>query len=416
MGELESPHEEVEDDEVHLREDEHRVGSPTPPIPITTIDTEVIIRGWEGKFEHLNRCLREVQLASEKANSDMFDLNREGRTCGNEQKRRLEAMHVGLTEFLRKCEPAHLSTTRQVDAPTASTPYTQSTPTGIPARLRPEFEFQPSPVGQDEPMEPARSTISHVRDHDDTRSMRTRDHDNIRDTRIREHDTFRDTRIREHDAFRDTRTREHIDDRDARTRELHDNRDRLNERPTHEDDRGNSGDIQRDSYHTGMNSSMSRSSSSPKVLTFDGTISAHFRPWIIQFEAIARHQGWTLGERVVRLVSSLTGPAANLLIGMTLDQLDDYNFLRARLSRRYEPPEREEAHRAELRARTRRRNESADEFAENINNLAQRAYPSADQNMLDNLVVERFREGHGNEPVPIPLNRTTGSDRRVRAI
>ena len=100
---------------------------------------------------------------------------------------------------------------------------------------------------------------------------------------------------------------------------------------------------------------------------------------------------------MVCLVSSLTGPAANLLIGMTLGQLDDYNFLRARLSRRYDPPEREEAHRAELRARMRRRNESADEFAENLKNLAQRAYTSADQNMLDNLVVERFREGHGNE-------------------
>ena len=125
-----------------------------------------------------------------------------------------------------------------------------------------------------------------------------------------------------------------------------------------------------------------------KVPTFDGTNTAQFRPWIIQFEAIARHQGWTAGERVVRLVSSLAGPAANLLIGMTLGQLDDYNFLRTRLSRRYDPPEREEAHRAELRARTRRRNESADEFAENIKNLAQRAYPLADQNMLDNLVVE----------------------------
>ena len=76
---------------------------------------------------------------------------------------------------------------------------------------------------------------------------------------------------------------------------------------------------------------------------------------------------------------------------MTLEQLDNYNCLRTRLSRRYDPPEREEAHRAELRARTRRRNESADEFAENIKNLAQRAYPLADQNRLEN------REGHGNE-------------------
>ena len=72
----------------------------------------------------------------------------------------------------------------------------------------------------------------------------------------------------------------------------------------------------------------------------------------------------------------------------------DYAFLVAHLSRRYDPPEREEAHRAELRARTRRRNESADEYAENLKNLAQRAYTSADQNMLDNLVVERFREGN----------------------
>ena len=191
----------------------------------------------------------------------------------------------------------------------ASTPYTPSTPTGLPSRLRPDFEFQPSPVGQDEPTEPARSTNSRTREHDDIRDTRTRDHDDIRDTRIREHNDARDTR----------------------TRDLHDDRDRgrdhrFNERPTHEDDRGDSGDMQRNSYHSGMSTSMSRPSSSPKVPTFDGTISAQFRPWIIQFEAIARHQCWTLGERVVRLVSSLTGPATNLLIGMTLGQLDDYNF------------------------------------------------------------------------------------------
>ena len=85
-----------------------------------------------------------------------------------------------------------------------------------------------------------------------------------------------------------------------------------------------------------------------------------------------------------------------MLIGMTMGQLDDYTFLVARLSHRYDPPEREEAHFAELRARTRRWNETADEFAENLKNLAQRAYTNADQSMLDNLVVERFREGHGN--------------------
>ena len=171
----------------------------------------------------------------------------------------------------------------------------------------------------------------------------------------------------------------------------------LNERPTHESGNGIGGNTQLTmNTSSAMNNTATRNASSPKVPIFDGTVSAHFRPWLIQFEAIARHQCWTSGEKVVRLVASLTGPAANMLIGMTMGQLDNYAFLAAHLSHRYDPPEREEAHRAELRACTRHRNESADEFAENLKNLAQRAYPNADQNMLDNLVVERFREGHNN--------------------
>ena len=187
-------------------------------------------------------------------------------------------------------------------------------------------------------------------------------------------------------SFRDTRTRDHDDDsRETRNREQNDGRDTRTLQFRLDDNKRNYTDNQ-------DNSTFSRPSSCPKVPTFDGSNTAQFRPWIIQFEAIARHQGWSAGERVVRLVSSLTGPAANLLIGMTLEQLDNYNCLRTRLSRRYDPPEREEAHHAELRARTRRRNESSDEFAENIKNLAQRAYPLADQNTLDNLVVERLQK------------------------
>ena len=377
-----------QDSEIAFKDEEPETEESAPPTPITTCDMEVIIRGWEEKFERITECLREVQLASERANTDMCLVSQEARAQGQEQERRLETMHEGLREFLRKFETARPLNTLHVDAPTASTPY------GISSRLHPEFGFQPSPVGQDEAMEPEHSTLPHIR------SARTEDHGDSLETHMGSarstlpHIIFRDTRTRDQDDVRDTRTREHSDDRNARSRDL---QYRLNERPTHEDDRRNSGDIQQNSYHSGINASLSRQSSSPKVPTFDGTNTAQFRPWIIQFEAIARHQGWTAGERVVRLVSSLTGPAANLLIGMTLGQLDNYSFLRARLSRRYDPPEREEAHRAELRARTRRRNESADEFAENIKNLAQRAYPLADQNMLDNLVVERFREGHGNE-------------------
>ena len=61
MSEVESFHDVVED-EVHFREDVPRVESPTPPTPITSNDMDVIIKGWEIKFEQISRCLREVQF------------------------------------------------------------------------------------------------------------------------------------------------------------------------------------------------------------------------------------------------------------------------------------------------------------------------------------------------------------------
>ena len=383
---------EDEDNEVAFRPESEESA---PPTPITTVDMDVIIRGWEEKFTKLTECLREVQLAMERTGSDMCHVNQEARVQSQEQERRLGTMQEGLADFLRRFENLQTPTTPHVHALRASTPHSMQ------PRRFPDFGYQTSPVGRDEVSHPEHSTLPHTRSahtEDQADSMethmgsarstlphigsaRTGDEDNVEETRSTlphtssartgEHQLFQDTRTRDQDdAFGDTRTRDQDDVRDTRTLQF-----RLDERPTHEDDRGNSGGIQQSSYHPGNTSSFSRQSSCPKVPTFDGTNTAQFRPWIIQFEAIARHQGWTAGERVVRLVSSLTGPAANLLIGMTLAQLDNYNFLRTRLSRRYDPPEREEAHRAELRARTRRRDESADEFAENIKNLAQRAYP-----------------------------------------
>ena len=373
-GAHDEDHEDHEDHEDQEKTPDSRI----PPTPITQRDIDTIIRGWEEKFSRIVECLREVQLTSERASSDMCLVGQEARAQSQEHDRRL-------SDFLQKFE--------DIDALRASMP-----------RRCPTFGYQPSPVVREEVSHPP-SSLPHFEsarteeDNDDQRnslphasSARTGEHSLFRDTLTRDHDDDRDTRTQKSDTTlphaRSARTGEHLLFRDTRTRE-HDGRDtrtlqfRL--------------DNNRNSTDNHDDSTFSRPSSCPKVPTFDGSNTAQFRPWIIQFEAIARHQGWSAGERVVRLVSSLTGPAANLLIGMTLEQLDNYNCLRMRLARRYDPPEREEAHRAELRARTRRRNESADEFAENIKNLAQRAYPLADQNTLDNLVVERFREGHGNE-------------------
>ena len=43
------------DSEVVFKEEEQGIGDSTPPTPITTCDMEVIIRGWEEKFERIPR-------------------------------------------------------------------------------------------------------------------------------------------------------------------------------------------------------------------------------------------------------------------------------------------------------------------------------------------------------------------------
>ena len=313
-----------------------------PPTPITQRDMDVIIRGWEEKFQRMLECLAEVQRTSERASSDICLVNHEARAQAEEHDRRL-------ADFLRQLENARTPAKLRSSALRASTP-----------KVRPEFDFDESPVGRDEVPQPELHSLPH------TRSARTEDYDSIETHMGSARNTLPHTESARTDVFGDTcNTLPHIES--ARTVDIadafgdahntlphtssahteepprfRDTRFRLDEQPTHEDDRKNSEDLHQHSYHPGHTLSFARQSTSPKVPTFDGTNTAQFRPWIIQFEAIARHQGWTAGERVVRLVSSLTGPAANLLIGMTLGQLDDYNFLRTRLSRRYDPPEREE--------------------------------------------------------------------------
>ena len=242
---------ESDGEEIVFREDTPRVENSTPPTHnmVSANDLDVVIEGWERKFQHLSESIREIQLASEKANINMTNIVRDGRARGSSG-----VPHTG-------------NAPRRFDTPVVSTPFT---PSGAPSRLRPDFDFD-SPINFYNQSAPTEST----RNSGDPRNIDPR---NIDPRNIDPRNT--DPRNRDHHDARD-RSRDH----------------RSNERLTHEDDRGDSGDAQRNSYHSGINNSMSRPSSSPKVPTFDGTVSAQFRPWIIQFEAIARHQCWDIGGK-----------------------------------------------------------------------------------------------------------------------
>ena len=116
---------------------------------------------------------------------------------------------------------------------------------------------------QDDALRDTRNTLPH------TSGARTED-------QLRDQLAFRDTHVRDqHDAVRDTHTKEYIKDRHARVRDIH---FRLDERPTHEDDRRSGGNAQQSSFIPGNIYPILRPSSSPKVPTFDGTNTAQFRP------------------------------------------------------------------------------------------------------------------------------------------
>ena len=217
-----------------------------PPTSITQCDMDIIIRGWEAKFAKILECLRELQLTSERASSDMCLVGQEARAQSHEHDRRL-------AEFLRKFE--------DIDALRASTP-----------RRYPTFGYQTSPVGREEVSHPhstlphtqsartedpdsmethmgsARSTLPHfesarTEEEEDAgescnslphiSSARTGEQISFRDTRIRDSENSRNTlphissaRTEEHLLFRDTRTRDRDDDiRETRNREQNDVRD-----------------------------------------------------------------------------------------------------------------------------------------------------------------------------------------------
>ena len=118
------------DSEVIFREQEPERVESIPPTPITACDMDVIIRGWEEKFTKLTDCLREVQLASERACSDTCLVSQESRNQSQEQERRLGTMQEALADFLRRFE--------NFDALRASTP-----------RRFTDFGYQTSPVSRD---------------------------------------------------------------------------------------------------------------------------------------------------------------------------------------------------------------------------------------------------------------------------
>jgi AMMECR1 domain-containing protein len=85
-----------------------------------------------------------------------------------------------------------------------------------------------------------------------------------------------------------------------------------------------------------------------------------------QFEMLARINRWSDADRAAYLAISLRGSAATVLTNLPPDQRQNYASLTAALQSRFGTAHQTELNRVKLKVRTRRREETLPELAEDI--------------------------------------------------
>ena len=129
--------------------------------------------------------------------------------------------------------------------------------------------------------------------------------------------------------------------------------------------------------------------------TFDGK-TTDWVDYIIQFEKVANWNGWDPYERAQQLIMSLRGIAQRTVSELNPYQLNDFEFIKRMLSQRFNPIERETAHKFEFKNRRKQKDESVSDYGHALRRLASQAYPSLDLPSIEALVVDQFVEGIGN--------------------
>lgn len=124
---------------------------------------------------------------------------------------------------------------------------------------------------------------------------------------------------------------------------------------------------------------------------FDGKVS--LEAYMAQFEMLASASGWNSGQKAVELATSLRGNAVELLGQMAAHERSDYETLVAALERRYGTQHQTDLYRTKFRTRMRKKGESLQDMAQDLEHLAHRAYPTASTEMKATLLKDQFVDG-----------------------
>ena len=130
---------------------------------------------------------------------------------------------------------------------------------------------------------------------------------------------------------------------------------------------------------------------------------------------------WSNADKATHLAISLRGAAATVLTNLHPAQRQSYEALSAALDSRFGTAHQTELNRMRLKARSRRREETLAELAEDVERLARLAYPEATEAMVEVLAKDQFVDAlpdedmrlriRQNKPVMLrdALNTSTGA-------
>lgn len=123
--------------------------------------------------------------------------------------------------------------------------------------------------------------------------------------------------------------------------------------------------------------------------TFTG-VGREWSDWSEQFDLAAEVNQWDESLKLKFMSLLLAGRARDMYSGLTREAKNNYELLKAAMTRCFEPCDSDDWSRASFTARRRRPNETAREFGNALRRLAARAYPTADECTRDMLARDQF--------------------------
>lgn len=118
--------------------------------------------------------------------------------------------------------------------------------------------------------------------------------------------------------------------------------------------------------------------------------------FISLFQKVADYKNWDNTVRCQRLMIALRGSALEFVDTLQLRVTKDYDQLKQALAQRFGIASNEALYRVKFKGRRRNENESLDKYIQDLQYLAERAYPNERGSIYHRLIVEQFVEGIGN--------------------